>query len=68
MASDCICFSVLASNITFLPRGKPILLPTILQLLNEELRVDAKVDKNNVGRVRVSGSSIDKFIERRRFR
>lgn len=49
-------------------RGKPVLLPNILHLLREELGVDAKVDDNNVGRVRVSGASIDQFIESKRWK
>eukprot|EP00986_Skeletonema_menzelii_P012920 scaffold7298_cov150-Skeletonema_menzelii.AAC.20 len=48
--------------------GKPVLLPTILNLLREELGVDAKVDDNNVGRIRVTGASIDNFIETRRWK
>ena len=59
-----------SSPLTFvLPfRGKPVLLPTILNLLREELGVDAKVDDNNVGRIRVTGASIDNFIETRRWK
>lgn len=59
-----------SSPLTFvlLFRGKPVLLPTILNLLREELGVDAKVDDNNVGRIRVTGASIDNFIETRRWK
>ncbi len=63
-------FVTYSSSLTFLLlcRGKPVLLPTILQLLNEEIGVDAKVDDNNVGRIRVSGASIDKYIEAKRWK
>ena len=59
-----------SSSLTFvlLCRGKPVLLPTILSLLCDELDLDAKVDDNNVGRIRVTGASIDNFIETRRWK
>ena len=49
-------------------RGKPVLLPTILNLLREDLGLDAKVDDINVGRIRVPGASIAEFIENKRWK
>lgn len=65
-----VTFSYRSSSLTvlLLRRGKPVLLPTILQLLNEEIGVDAKVDDNNFGRIRVSGVSIHKYIEANRWK
>jgi len=38
---------------------KPILMQTILQLLQEEYGINACIDENNAGRIRVPKASID---------
>jgi len=65
-----VCAGLDCSSLTLhlLFRGKPVLLPTILELLREEIGVDARVDKNNVGRIRVSGASVHEFIESKRWK
>jgi hypothetical protein len=36
--------------------------------MGEDLGLDAKVDENNCGRIRVSGASIEKFIKNKRWK
>eukprot|EP00571_Detonula_confervacea_P002929 CAMPEP_0172331866 /NCGR_PEP_ID=MMETSP1058-20130122/62143_1 /TAXON_ID=83371 /ORGANISM="Detonula confervacea, Strain CCMP 353" /LENGTH=1150 /DNA_ID=CAMNT_0013049141 /DNA_START=107 /DNA_END=3556 /DNA_ORIENTATION=+ len=46
---------------------KPVLMPAIIQLLHEEYGIDATVDKNNKGRIRVAKEAIEALIERRKW-
>lgn len=47
--------------------GEPVLLPVVTQLLSEE-GLDAKVDPNNNGRIRVPKEAIEGFVKSRRWR
>jgi hypothetical protein len=49
-------------------KGKPVLLPTVLELLQSDFNVDPTIDEQNYGRIRVSQDSIKKFIECKRWK
>jgi len=47
---------------------RPVLMPAILQLLRDEYEIDATVDKENTGRIRVAKESIERFIRKKKWR
>jgi hypothetical protein len=44
-------------------RGEPVLMQTVMKVLNEEFGLEAQVDEKNSGRIRVSKDRIESFIK-----
>ena len=47
---------------------KPVLLPAIMNLFEEEYGIFAVLDENNAGRIRVSRDCIKSLVERKRWK
>lgn len=47
---------------------RPVLLPAILQLLQDEYGISATVDEQNTGRIRVTNDAIASLLEKKRWK
>lgn len=45
--------------------GEPVLLPTVTKLLTDEYGLNASIDPNNSGRIRVTKQDIEAFVKAR---
>jgi hypothetical protein len=46
---------------------KPVLLPAIMHLFEEEYGITAVLDENNTGRIRISSDCISSLVERKKW-